>query len=163
VEPTLRLFQDTNPEQIQSNAELDQLYQRYLKNRLITDMFEFRECVFKVALKAFGQRLVPIWYDIQMASPTCSELHRDFLDDTFRFIMTGHRSMDLQTWMALLTIASESGEDMQRTQIAKDVFRLVASESEGLSILHLIQVWMTQCGGFEDMLLSLHILFGVRD
>jgi len=150
-----------------SNKMIDKLYAAYINRSGDTTSIEYREKVLKCALMAFGTMQFDLWYAKQFVSPSVGDTHHRFLDDTLRFIETGKRDMYLDTWRALIRYNDIPDARPPLTPFAADFFGIstpgynrVAKPADLISI---IQRWTSQPNGFEDLLCTLHILFGALD
>lgn len=146
------------------NKVIETLYSQYVKRSADTTSFEFREAVLIAALSAFGSRNFFTWYMAQLQSPAIGEWHQRFLGDTCRFLMTGKREMTLETWSHLLKTSDESIRPLQPCEVAQRYFGLrgltVPSDPQQYNLTETIQAWCSQPQGVEDLLGTLHLLFG---
>jgi hypothetical protein len=150
---------------IAPNPNIEALYSQYIKNSVNSNSTEFRKNLLVVALSAFGTNNFATWYFMQFKSPAASSLHNDFLTDTLRFIMHGSRHMSLETWMALLQITDEGNNIGNISELAKDFFKVQKNSNsliaeDNYKLLDIIQMWCSKPNGLEDLLVTLHILFG---
>lgn len=153
------------------NAGIESLYGQYLRGNLASEMHEFRERVFIAALNAFGTKNFFDWYVIQTEAASTGSIHTDFLEDTLKFISTGKRDMCLENWQALIKMGANNGNSGMSPK-AKEFFGILndrplsdfaKTNDEAFELARLesiIQRWCSVPGGFEDLLISLHILFG---
>lgn len=149
---------------VDANLAIEQLYSQYVKRSVDTLSFEFRESVLIMALKAFGSRNFFTWYQAQLNSPACGEYHLRFLGDTCRFLMTGKREMTLETWSHLLKPTDEVIRPAKPCEAASQYFclggRAMPGDPQQFNLVETIQRWVSQPQGFEDLLGTLHLLFG---
>lgn len=155
------MFNSTKDNGAGCNPNVEALYAHYIKNSADTNSFTFHEKVLTVALAAFGTTDFGYWFKQQHNSPATGDLHRRFLEDTLKFISTGRREMCLENYCALLTLSDIDGNICELTDFAKDFFKYSGSgQDEVTTLINIIQKWCSQPNGFEDMLGTLHILFG---
>jgi hypothetical protein len=153
------------PQQVTAdpNHVVETLYAQYLKRSADTLSFEFREAVLIAALNAFGYPNFYTWYMVQLQSPSWGDMHMRFLNDTLEFLMTGRREMRLETWAHLIKPTDEVVL-RQPTALAKKYFymenRPVPPDTELFSLENTIQLWCEKPQGIEDLLGTLHLLFG---
>ncbi len=173
VEKTLRPFEDVvrshhyhvdmfnqpSPT-IQVNANVEALYSQHMQGTGATLSFDFREKVLQVALEAFGTSDFKHWFISQHRSPATGDLHRRFLDDILAFIVTGRRNMALETWAALLTYSDIDGNITPLTPEVIDMFDRSFGKDQPVSLVDVMVMWCSQPNGIEDLLHTLHILFG---
>jgi len=154
---------DSNGTSIAANPIVEGLYSDYIKNFIATSSFDFRKQVLAVALSAFGTPNFAIWFTTQYKSPAAGDLHNRFLDDTLKFINTGSRDMSLETWQSLLLITDEGNNIGAMSKYAKDFFGIQDHQDvfkANTSLIEVVQKWCSKEGGLEDLLGTLHILFG---
>lgn len=153
---------------IQPNPYVEGIYSDYIKQAINTHTFEFHERVLICAINAFGTKCFLTWYLTQFNSPMAGKLHNDFLEDTLRYINTGRRNISIETWMTLLQGTDEGNNIGKISDYARVFFKLgtgnidlatVPHNSE-YSIINIISAWCSNVNGMEDMLCTLHILFG---
>lgn len=146
------------------NSHVEDLYSSYIRQTASMGDFEFRKKLLKVALVSFGTDRFDMWYQSQFQSPAIGDLHSRFLVDTIKFISSGKRDMSLETWGALLIITDEGDRVKGMTKDAKEFFGIsadgVTRHPRNRSIIEIIQSWCSQPNGSEDLLGTLHILFG---
>lgn len=154
----------TNQVSLISNPHVEGLYSQYLKRSVSAGSFEFRKNLLTAAIHSFGSPDFNLWFESQFKSPACGDLHKRFLDDTLKFIRTGRREMSLETWAALVTITDEGDKIGQLSDYAKDFFGIGKGarlhDRQNYLVTDIIQMWCSQPNGSEDLLGTLHILFG---
>lgn len=145
-----------------SNEEIEKLFKQHrLGDRSMASM-AFREKIILAAGTAFGTTSFFDWCKLQQDSPYFTDMHRRFLNDTFKFIATGERSMNTSTWNQIIVVRPETPEDRKTTYLYQDFFKihLGALMARPAFINQTVVSWVSQPGGFEDMLATLNILFG---
>lgn len=165
LQNNLNLFQ-SSPAQIAVNENVESLYSKYIRNSYKASSFEFQKLVLITALNAFGTEAFDFWFLKQFESPSVGDLHRKFLEDCLRFISTGRREMPLETWDSLLDY-SDSGE--MRGPVSEVTAEFFGISTNGYNrirrntmLVDVLQDWCAQPNGLEDLLCSLHVLFGTR-
>lgn len=147
-----------------ANPHVEGLYVEYIKKTIMSGSFEFRKKVLHAALHAFGTADFNIWFEAQFKTPACGDLHKRFLDDILKFIVTGRRDMSLENWGSLITITDEGDNIGSISDYAKDFFGIGKGarvhDRQNYLLTEIIQRWCSQPNGFEDLLGTLHILFG---
>ena len=144
-----------------SNDEIETLYVKSYKNEAGVRTMEFRERILRTALGAFGTQSFYEWCELQLDNPYFSSMHRRFLNDTFQFIQTGERNINIDNWDKLVTVKKTDNSDQKVPFLYKDFFKMnqVALFRRPFTITNLVQSWVSQPGGFEDMTRSLRIVF----
>lgn len=165
--PILSVF-DLNPEAIKHvvcSEAVVEIYNQMIRRQVIHTDFDFRERAVKIALKSFGVQNFEAWAKFNLDSPTFTQTHADFITDTARFITTGKRHLPVDTWERLIapgandpTIKSEYDTSVMMLLPSGYSHRLQQSCHDNLH--NVIARWLSQNGGFTDMVTSLHTLFG---
>ena len=115
------------------------------------------------ALGAFGKYSFFHWFQWQYDSPMAGEMHGRFLLDTLQFLEKGRRSMCLENWSALITIDHSGSGIGKLPPEAREFFAIGKSYGRDVDLASILQLWNSHPSGFEDLLGSLHILFGAPD
>lgn len=171
---------------IVSNHDVDALWQEYVTGAKHVVASGFRDKILLAALRAFGTMDFGEWCAIQEMSPYFTDMHRRFLNDTFGFIATGNRAVSILSWQKLVEYQEATHKDRETrleheslfcegtTWIEKptvdsavvrqswptpwiDGYEESRPRRELVSVLHF---WCAKHGGLEDLIASLHILFG---
>lgn len=133
--------------------EVQKLYDEYISDVNSLNDFDYREKLLKVAFKSFGTLSFYDWLVLQMQSNYFTNMHRDFILDTINFIYTGKRKVQVSQWVNLLDTSDNSGKPLNPidfTDYSKD-------------ILINIHMWVSNERGFQDLLITLYVIFGSRD
>lgn len=165
--PILSVF-DLTPEALQhvvANESVVEVYNQMIRRQVLHTDFEFRERVIKIALKAFGVNSFQLWAELNLQSPTFTQTHADFLNDTVRFITTGKRDMKVDMWERL--IGPGSNDPNAKPELDKNLFASLPqgyswrSRMESPTNLHnVLAMWLSRQGGFTDLVTTLYTLFG---
>lgn len=144
-----------------SNDEIEMLYTKSYKNEAGVKTMEFRERVLKAALTAFGTQSFFEWCELQLTNPYFSAMHKRFLNDTFKFIQTGERDMNLNSWDKLVSVKRADPQDERVNFLFREYFKMdqVALFRRPFTVSGTVQSWVSQPGGFEDIVRSLRIIF----
>lgn len=145
-----------------SNSEVENLFKALIQSSWSGNSFEYRERVLKAALSAFGTKSFFDWCQLQNESPYFTDLHRRFLNDTFEFIKTGKRTMAVGTWASIIRPRPIASMDRNTEYKVTEYFRLNQGSllRRPFGITDTVVGWTSQPGGVEDMVATLHILFG---
>jgi len=146
---------------VEVNHNIEQIWSHLLRyNHAVLD-FDYRQKVLLVALNAFGVDNFQTWTMAQFAGPSTGEMHAEFLEDTLAFIMTGKRKMQLVNWLPLLTLSDLNTNVTIPTEEIKAFFvDPQSNRARNVKLIDVLQRWCSHEGGFEDMIQTLHILFG---
>ena len=144
------------------NEAVDKLYIQLMKHERDLTSFSYRRAVLIEAMRAFGTYSFKDWCKLQTDSFYFTENHRRFLEDTLNFIRTGERQFGLRPWEFTL---SQENATFQSKKVPFDYESYFSSFQEEFgssdhSVIGTIQRWTAQPKGFEDMIISLHLIFG---
>lgn len=147
-----------------ANPTVQALYARYLKGGISTGDFGFRKQVLQAAFAAFGVSHFNEWFFAQYKSPLVTDLHGRFLEDTVRYLETGVRELAMETWGSLVGVAPD---DSQVAAPSSYVHAYFGNSEPGItrqarddSMVNTLQAWCSHPNGVEDLLGTLHLLFG---
>lgn len=129
------------------------LYDFHVNRTGNTTNWQFRKQVLQSALRLFGE--LDQWLLLQARNPRVAGNNAAFIHDTLNFIRTGERQLAIENWIELL----DEDDDMSPIPTlghAKETFALHAGETT----IQLLQNWAKQAGGMQDLLCTLHVLFG---
>jgi hypothetical protein len=165
--PILSVF-DLDPQAVDhvvANESVVEVYNQLVRRQVIHTDFDFRERVIRIAGQAFGVGNFGLWAAVQKESPTFTQTHADFISDTVRFIVNGKRQMPVSMWEHLIGPGSNDPnapptfEDALFPQLPDGYsFRSQVQTNNNLS--NVICRWLSQQGGFTDMVTTLYTLFG---
>lgn len=149
------------------NEEVNAIADTVLRDLPVVETFAFRKRILTTALSAFGTKSFYYWYRAQYKSPIFSDNHSRFLDDTMKFIETGHRELDCSTWLRVLAFddshptyeIAAAMREAGMSATARDFFG-GAAEDLNLALDEVIQQWVSHKGGFEDLAITMNIMFG---
>ena len=148
-----------------SNPIVENLFSQWRSmSRRGTDV-DFVSDVIAAAAQAFGTTDIYEWCFMQTKSPYFTADHRQFLNDTFEFIETGRRKFSHATWNKVLRVRMVNPQDALQPYNYQEFFRISSplQYKPSSHIYTLIERWLAQPGGFDDMLQTLHILFGEHE
>ncbi|QVD49178.1 hypothetical protein LUCX_108 [Xanthomonas phage vB_XciM_LucasX] len=115
----------------------------------------FQRQVLINALRLFGD--LKDWFGDQLTNPNLVGHNRQFIEDTYNFITTGQRALPVTTWYDLVEEGGLRHQAHAIPQSLLDSKKLL--ESTALS-LELLQQWVQRPNGVEDLINTLHLLFG---
>ena len=117
------------------------------------DAKKILEIVRKAVSLFGGERLENFIHTNLLRNQFKSDLHFKFLVDTIDFIKTGVRSMNIQMWMQLLSVPTQS---IDKKLQAKSTYTMKPDYYRGASISN----WLQHQGGLQDLIITLYIIFG---
>lgn len=115
----------------------------------------FYRSVLSNALRLFGD--FKEWTQEQLSNPNIVGYNRQFIVDTLNFIETGKRELSVQSWLDLV---NEGGAGHHAHAIPQRLLDNKPLSNASETSLQLLQDWVAKPNGFEDMLITLHLLFG---
>ena len=134
------------------------------KPELLKD-FDFREKIVRAAFESFGTKSIYDWLNLQIDKPTVGSLHMTFLLETLSFI-TKHEPRSIQNvqWIRLLEGSDKSvhGTAKFNTFFKTGVNTVDNDNCLQLDLESFLTRWLQVEGGFEDLLISLFVIFGDR-
>jgi hypothetical protein len=143
--------------------DVEQLYAAYITRSGRVTTMEFRDKVLKAAMNAFGSASFFRWYSEQRVSPGMGDLQYRFLVDTLGYLQGKARSMDMPMWESLITTAQAVDVPRSYVDAADAFFGAKPHEPRARqndSVINALQLWCMRPNGIEDLLQSLHLLFG---
>jgi hypothetical protein len=144
------------------NPEVSTLWREYVSGAGRISSFDFRERILKAALNAFGTNNFQQWCELQVSNPYFSATHVKFMNDTFGYLDTGVRGVNVQSWRNIVAIGSP-GDNSKSVYKMREFFRLDEKQPYAIkesNLLPFINTWVSYEGGFSDLLNTLAIFFG---
>lgn len=147
------------------DGAVDQLYSTYNAHpgNGLSD-FNFRELVLKKALMVFGDDFKK-WFRVQLQSPAFTYLHDRYLKETLLFIYDYKpRSVQHLTNYRLLIAGHDNptaGLD-DPLKAYRDLPGLI-EQIPGEKTIDLITQWTRTMEGFQDLVMTMNVVFGRRD
>lgn len=139
---------------------VNNLYKEYNTNINIINDIDFREKIIKVAFQVFGNKNLSEWVTMQNDFGLLTQLHKQFLVDTFEYIyelnIRNERSMPITQWCTLLVVGGRNNEISLKNMFGENNKFIDTPMTQTLS------TWLSLPNGFEDLLITLYVLFGNR-
>lgn len=136
--------------------KIHDLFMEYTTFSNRTGYWEFQSKVIVEAHRLFSGNFN--WFIKQDSNAQVTGYAYEFLQDTLRYIATGRRRMDIHTWPGLLSDEPLGG--VQLIENRHDIRGMFHTLQLATSAEAMIQKWMSHKGGFDDMMYTLHLLFG---
>lgn len=143
--------------QVPGDQELETLYRLCVYRQANTDGWTYRERVLQTALRLFGD--FGEWMLLQHRNPQLYGLNYDFLVDTYQYIRTGQRNCAPLAWIEVVDEyppAKPGARRMQNYANPQELLGVVSTRTANV-----LAAWCSRPGGFEDLLFSLHVMFGI--
>ena len=141
------------------NIEVEQLFQLWRKDQSIVKDFDFIVDLLRTAKQAFGMASFKDWLRIQEMGNQTTRVHVDFLKDTFVFLQTGKRDINIETWKNLFIHSNNS----KIFDINIDSIFYGDNSCLPTQINEVITQWISIPNGVSDLMMSLEIIFGKRE
>jgi len=138
------------------------LFYSYNANKdLIKDLNFIKETITAIK-EAVGNKSFLKWLLMQIKYARLSSLHKNFLYDTLNYLASNKRDMEVSQWIKLIDYSPETKSvivniDDYFVKETKDSLNYISS-----NLIHVIANWMSKPNGFEDMLITMFIIFGER-
>jgi hypothetical protein len=113
----------------------------------------FQSQVLDCALRLFGD--FSQWVEMQRQNPQVAGASMAFVEETLRFIEGTPRELSLANWIELVP-QGQANIHLADLQVPRITPRLHQSPST----VKALQLWCSRPDGLEDLLESLHLLFG---
>jgi hypothetical protein len=143
-----------------SNTDVESLWKQLTSGDRFVNSFAFRESILIAGLKSFGTLDFLKWVQLQEENPYLGPNHIRFINDTLGYINGSPRSLNIQNWLILLAGEKPTTDSVKIN--VEEFFRtnkpIHMRQNPSLKE-HLIN-WTRRPGGFEDLLGTMHILFG---
>lgn len=135
------------------------LYREFVNPGFETRTWLFKRSVVELALRVFDRKR---GFDFaeQDHNAHLSGFNYKFLLDTLRYIATGRRSMDVHMWGDLMEQTTTVPEHVVVGRSA--ILNRIAEYKLDMKPTALIQQWLTHKDGLEDLIITMHLMFGDR-
>jgi hypothetical protein len=150
---TTRLITAKDNEYSKGDHELAVVYDLYINRKVDTDSWEFRKQVLAVALRLLAN--FKQWVNDQSVNANVMGYNLEFLKDTLNYIQTGNRRIGVLQWLELTTEVDQIASVNPNQKLSR------VDYPGFLTTPHAIQKWCSWPNGFEDLLLTLNVLFGI--
>lgn len=154
--PRLYVTTDRNGDGViisKGDQTVQKLYDFHVDRTVNTTTWNFRKQVLHSALRLFGE--LDSWLGLQAKNPRVTGNNAAFLHDTLNFIRTGVRELSIENWIELLD-EDDDTSPIPALRQGQNTFALQAGETTE----KLLQAWAAQPRGMQDLLCTLHVLFG---
>lgn len=139
------------------DSEVEVLYRWFITRKVNPDAWDYRVKVLAAALRLFGPNFAK-WAALQQRdNPYVYEHNYDFLSDTYGYLAGNDRKLMLQSWEELLMeYPSAVVLNTLQNRYSEDPVSVLPSPKT----VDVLQAWCSRENGFEDLVYTLHILFG---
>lgn len=147
------------------SPEISEIFYAFCGNSNVLKSFDFRERLIKAVFEAIGSFQFKEFLNLQNEKPTISDLHRVFIMETLEYIIGNKpRSIEAVQWIRMI----EAGQADHKVLVNVNTYfnRETLGTDSTLKIPNstgrLIQMWTSKEGGFEDMMITMFVIFGDR-
>lgn len=145
----------TFPQRHDGDAEVNRVYDLYMSEEAGTESWEFKASVMTLAKRLLGENLNQ-FIGVNATSRFLHSNARKFIVDTINYLQTGNRTISPRNWIDLI---DDTPEELPRVLTEPKIELLPIADTHDLRVYYL-QAWLNKPNGFEDLLISLYILFG---
>lgn len=157
---TLNQTMDIGRTEYYFHPVITKLANEFLANPSIINKFKFRHEVLSNAFLAFNTINITDWLDSQKSSPFLSDLQKAFILETLGFVSGDSRTLAVSQWSNLLD--TSTGRQSIHFNYEEVFGKLHTPEPVKAPMHEFIKQWISRDNGYEDLLLSLWMIFGRR-
>lgn len=141
------------------------LYNKWLSNANCLLDFAVREELLVVSKHIFNTPSFFKWVKLQLDRGDISQLHEAFLIDTLEYLTGQDRKIQPSQWISLLEKAIKSTST--QINIARFFNKEMYQSPQYGDLLpntvnDILSIWVSKQGGYEDLLITLYVIFGNR-
>lgn len=145
------------------HKEINDIYLAWSGDSTLLKSMEFRERILKAAKDAFNSYSIYQWFLMQSNAETLTELHQKFIYDTLGFVQGQKRSLETVQWIRLLEASEKSkGVKINVDKYFDNVNFKQEAKFSSSALTSFIVSWTTQPNGFQDLMITLFVIFGDR-
>lgn len=145
---------------------VQQLFITMAADPKIFSSFEYREAVLKKAISLFGESFSGNfieWFRIQKESPAFSYLHQRYLHETLQFIFNrAPRKMSHNNYSRMLHVGANNAIFATSKEDTEAELNHCLTSLRSASVASLLESWTESVEGLQDMVATLHVIFGRR-
>jgi hypothetical protein len=145
------------------DQDVERLYASYIKQAGEVTSIAFRDQILAAAFNAFGTKSFFRWIQEQRTSPGMGDLQYRFLTETLNFLGGKKRQTDIGVWIVLIEAGDTCPPPAKYIEAVEAFFGVrphEASPTRNSNLVDVIQAWCSRPSGIEDLLQTLHLLFG---
>lgn len=141
---------------VAGDQELETLYRLCVNRQANPDGWTYRSRVLQSAIRLFGD--FAQWMQLQERNPYLYGMNYDFLQDTYAYIRGQQRMCSPFTWIEIMNEhpqPTDGRRNLRNTISPADILPTSRGKTP-----EVIAAWCARPDGFEDMLFSMHVMFG---
>lgn len=139
-------------------------YVTMLRSPQATITFDFREKVIKDVLDAFGMPYLDGWFASNYATGYMDPLRQKFLDECVNFVCGRGRGMPVNIYLSSIGLPGEKANTPRLSSTLADFIGVSSVDNalrqNTIKTSEVIQSWIAQPGGFNDLISSAMIFWG---
>lgn len=136
------------------DESVEMLFTSYLDRTVNISSWDFRRGILLHAKRLFGD--LHEWFRLQLNNPNVIGYNRTFILDTVEYLKTGRRQLSVSTWFELI----QEGGKGHTANAVPTALQGHKGDVTSFSSDELMQKWVSMPNGFEDLINTLHLLFG---
>lgn len=141
-----------------SAGNIENLYKAFMTNQRSPKSLDFVTDLYAVAVNAFGTTSFYDWLHMQTQNPYFTSDHRDFLNETLEFIFGRERLVSMGSWRMIIRYHMNETGPVVNDYRYQQFFLNRGKEEQ--AVTSVIRRWIARPSGAQDLLATLHILFG---
>lgn len=142
------------------SREVDSIYDALQDDHKILKDFDYRERVLTAAKHAFKSEYFVNWLTMQRRSQFLTTMHRKFLLDTLDYIANGKRYVNVESWRNIVELRDMSDVDKRCQYNPELYFVNDGSMAHTRKLVEVLAKWVSHPTGFNDLIMTLFIIFG---
>lgn len=162
-------YDDDSSKALDDSSQLEKLFYELTRSSHYVKSFDRRHRFLEQALGTlpttchYNHVCFKAFALIQKESPFFSDLHRRFIEDTYRYVLEGKRSVSIHAWRGLFM--NYVKERNLKTIDYSDEFKALLNKHGQLNFPHFIQRWVSNESGtgMDDLANTFLILYGKID
>lgn len=139
-------------------GNVEALYKAFMTQQRSSKSLDFIEDLYAIAVNAFGTTSFYDWLHMQTQNPYFTTDHRDFLNETLEFIFGSERKISMGSWRMVIHLHLNETGAVTKDYRYQQFF--IAQDKSDQAVTSVVRRWLARPGGAQDLLATLHILFG---
>lgn len=148
------------------SQDITKLYNKWCGDPNCLKDFDTREELLRYAKQLFGNPSFFKWVNLQVNYADLADLHEAFLTDTLEYLVNSERRLETVQWIRMLEKAIKSVENTVNFDrfFDKELYGRKVGYDKILpsNLVEILRIWTSKPKGFEDLLVTLYVIFGNR-
>lgn len=141
-----------------ANSSVEALFKQWRNKTRKTNEADFIGDICATFANAFGTESFYEWCHMQLQSPYFTAYHRQYLNETLKFLMGESRTYGYPTWATMLKADRAGVDDLKEPYLYQDILLKIGMDNT--SVQSIMRRWISQPKGIDDMLVATHLFFG---